>query len=365
MRSLLEVREILRRFYAKNDFLVQPLVKFLIAFAALTGINNQVGFMEQIDNVAIVLIIALMCSFLPMGFIVFFSGVVILLHFYALGLEVAVVGLCIFLLIALLFFRFAPEDAIVVVLTPICFGLNIPYVIPVAMGLLGTPASAISVACGVIVYYVNRTVVLAVPSLNAIEESEVIARLRIIIDALLKNKEMIIVIATFAFTVMLVYFIRRMSMAYSWPIAIVSGSSLNILILLIGDLVVGTDISILWLFLGTILSMGIEFVIQFFFFNVDYNRVEKVQFEDDEYYYYVKAVPKMTLATPNKQVKRPAGAQGNYRQAPANAMRNPAPRPSNGRPSSVNAVSARVEERRPYVRKDAYVEEIPDDYEEL
>ncbi len=365
MRSLLEVKEILRRFYAKNDFLVHPLVKFLVAFAALTGINNQVGFMGQIDNITIVLIVALMCSFLPKGFIVFFSGIIILLHFYALGLEVAVVGLCVFLLMALLFFRFSPADSLVVVLTPICFGLNIPYVIPVAMGLLGTPVSAISVSCGIVVYYLNKTVALVAPTLKTVEEGEMVARLRMIIDALLANKEMIIVIAAFAFTVMIVYFIRRMSIAYSWTIAIVAGSSINVLILLIGTLMFDTELSILWVFLGTLLSICIEIVIQFFFFNVDYNRIEKVQFEDDEYYYYVKAVPKMTASAPAKQAKRPPSGQSNYRQAPVGAQRNPAPRPANARPSSANVVSGRVEERRPYVRKDAYVEEIPDDYEEL
>lgn len=31
---------------------------------------------------------------------------------------------------------------------------------------------------------------------------------------------------------------------------------------------------------------------------------KKVQFEDDEYYYYVKAVPKMAVAVPEKRVKR-------------------------------------------------------------
>ena len=29
-----------------------------------------------------------------------------------------------------------------------------------------------------------------------------------------------------------------------------------------------------------------------------------MQFEDDEYYYYVRAVPKMSVAAPNKRVKR-------------------------------------------------------------
>jgi hypothetical protein len=39
-------------------------------------------------------------------------------------------------------------------------------------------------------------------------------------------------------------------------------------------------------------------------FSVDYTRTEYLQFEDDEYYYYVKAVPKAAVAIPEKTVKR-------------------------------------------------------------
>ena len=56
--------------------------------------------------------------------------------------------------------------------------------------------------------------------------------------------------------------------------------------------------------LGSILCALIALVMQFFQFNLDYARTEKVQFEDDEYYYYVKAVPKMAVAVPEKRVKR-------------------------------------------------------------
>lgn len=65
-----------------------------------------------------------------------------------------------------------------------------------------------------------------------------------------------------------------------------------------------TNVAIAGVIIGTIVSAGIACVIQFFVFNVDYSRTEKVQFEDDEYYYYVKAVPKVTLATPERTVKR-------------------------------------------------------------
>ena len=36
---------------------------------------------------------------------------------------------------------------------------------------------------------------------------------------------------------------------------------------------------------------------------VDYSRKETVQFEDDDYYYYVKAIPKLGVAKKNKNVK--------------------------------------------------------------
>ena len=45
-------------------------------------------------------------------------------------------------------------------------------------------------------------------------------------------------------------------------------------------------------------------ILELFFFSVDYSRSENLQYEDDEYYYYVKAVPKIVVSTPEKTVKR-------------------------------------------------------------
>ena len=105
-------------------------------------------------------------------------------------------------------------------------------------------------------------------------------------------------------TVIMVYLIRKLSVDYAWTIAIVSGALLDIVILMVGDLIYDANFSIGGVILGSIAAMAAAFVVQFFRFNLDYSRTEKVQFEDDEYYYYVKAVPKMTVATPEKKVKK-------------------------------------------------------------
>ena len=304
MTNLLVLREQLKKFYGKNEVYITPISKFLLAFVSLLLITQKIGYMGSLNNIAIVLVLALLCSFLPRNMTVVVAAAVTLAHLYKFSMECAIVALAVFLLLFLLYFRFSPKDTIAVLLTPICFVLKIPYVMPLAMGLVGTPASAVAVGSGTIVYYLLHFMNESASILNSYDADGAVEKLRFIIDnGLMSNKTMFIAVAGFAVTVIAVYVIRRMSIDYAWTIAIVTGTLLNILIQLFGDLLYSTNISIIGLLLGSIVSVLLVKILEFFVFNVDYSRTELVQFEDDEYYYYVKAVPKNTVAAPEKRVK--------------------------------------------------------------
>lgn len=315
MTALLELRENLKKIYSRNEAFILPVIKFLLSFIVLSIINGKMGYMTKLDNMAIVLIVSLLCSFLPTGFMAFFAMMFAVLHMYALSIETAAVGLVVFLLLYLLFLRFTAKEALVVVLTPVLCMLKLPYVMPVAMGLIGTPASCVSVGCGVVVYYLLQTVITNAPTINSMGAEEATAKLRLLIDGMLGNKAMLVTIAAFAITVIVVYLIRRMSVDHSWTIAMVAGVMIEVMILLVGDLMYNTNLSIVSALLGAVVTLIACKIIEFFRFCLDYSRTEKVQFEDDEYYYYVKAVPKMTVAAPTNTVKkintqrRPAGQQ--------------------------------------------------------
>ncbi len=315
MTALLELRENLKKIYSRNEAFILPVIKFLLSFIVLSIINGKMGYMTKLDNMAIVLIVSLLCSFLPTGFMAFFAMMFAVLHMYALSIETAAVGLVVFLLLYLLFLRFTAKEALVVVLTPVLCMLKLPYVMPVAMGLIGTPASCVSVGCGVVVYYLLQTVITNAPTINSMGAEEATAKLRLLIDGMLGNKAMLVTIAAFAITVIVVYLIRRMSVNHSWTIAMVAGVMIEVMILLVGDLMYDTNLSIVSALLGAVVTLIACKIIEFFRFCLDYSRTEKVQFEDDEYYYYVKAVPKMTVAAPTNTVKkintqrRPAGQQ--------------------------------------------------------
>lgn len=304
MTALLELRENLKKIYSRNEAFILPVIKFLLSFIVLSIINGKMGYMTKIDNMAIVLIVSLLCSFLPTGFMVVFAMLFTLLHMYALSIETAAVGLVVFLLLYLLFLRFTAKEALVVVLTPVLCMLKLPYVMPVAMGLIGTPASCVSVGCGVVVYYLIQTVISNAPTINSMGAEEATAKLRLLIDGMLGNKAMLVMIVAFTVTVIVVYLIRRMSVDHSWTIAMAAGIIIEVLILLVGDLMYDTNLSILSALLGAIVTVIVCKIIEFFRFCLDYSRTEKVQFEDDEYYYYVKAVPKMTVSAPTNTVKK-------------------------------------------------------------
>lgn len=315
MTALLELRENLKKIYSRNEAFILPVIKFLLGVIVLSIINGKMGYMTKLDNMAIVLIVSLLCSFLPTGFMAFFAMMFAVLHMYALSIETAAVGLVVFLLLYLLFLRFTTKEALVVVLTPVLCMLKLPYVMPVAMGLIGTPASCVSVGCGVVVYYLLQTVITNAPTINSMGAEEATAKLRLLIDGMLGNKAMLVMIAAFAITVIVVYLIRRMSVDHSWTIAMVAGVMIEVMILLVGDLMYDTNLSIVSALLGAVVTLIACKIIEFFRFCLDYSRTEKVQFEDDEYYYYVKAVPKMTVVAPTNTVKkintqrRPAGQQ--------------------------------------------------------
>jgi len=304
MTSLLELKQYIKRFYIRYETYISYIWKFLLALITILMINGKLGYMESLTNIAIIMMASLLCAILPPNFIVFMAALFTVGHLYSLAVECALIACIIFLLMFLLYFRFSPKDTLAVLLTPLLFFMHIPYVMPLAMGLLGNPASVVSVSFGLVIAFMLNYFSANATSFGSEGVQAAANEFQSIISGIIGNKTMIVMIAAFAVALILVYIIRRASVDHSWKIAIASGAIALIIATLIGSLAADTDISIPGVILGTVISAALMLVVEFFAFNLDYNRTEKVQFEDDEYYYYVKAVPKVTVSTPERKVKK-------------------------------------------------------------
>ena len=311
MTTLLEFKQSIQNLYIRYEMYLKPAGKFLLALVSLLFIRVELGYRAALNHPIIMLMAALLCAIMPGGFIPVVCAAFIIGHILSVSTECALIALILFLLMFLLYFRFSPRDTLAVVLTPMCFMVGIPYVIPIVLGLVGNPGSIFSMAFGVVVTYVIRYVsdnamsLSNAPSISGLQSvEETPNRFQSILSGIMGDKKMIVVIAAFAITLLVVYFIRRSKADHGWSIAIVAGGIVCLIALLTGELIYDTGISFVGAIIGTIVSMLIAKCFQFFRFHLDYARTENVQFEDDEYYYYVKAVPKITMPAMERKVKK-------------------------------------------------------------
>ena len=326
MTYLLMIRERIKSFYSRYEGFCNPALKFILAFVSFRMINKNINFAAVLTSLPISLILSLLCSFFPMNFILVMSVLVILLHLYALSLETVLITGVFFLIMFLMYFRFSPKDTILLIMTPLCFILKIPYVIPICAGLVGSPTSVISTGCGVVTYHLLHYIAGNSSALMTQEEDPAFAleKLRVLIDALMSNREMQVEVVAFAITILVVFIIRRLPVDHCWTIAMITGMLIDIVVILVGDLRFETRISIVGLIVGSILALVVAIILKFSIFNVDYSRTERVQFEDDEYYYYVKAVPKNTVSLTEKKVKKIKGREKTSPNTPEEAENTPA-----------------------------------------
>lgn len=304
MTKLLEIRERVLRFISEYEVYMRYVYKFILALMLFSFINDTIGFMESISTFPVALLLALVCCLFPQSITLLTAAALVVLDLNVLSMEVALTAVLIFLLVFFLYFRFAPKDGTLFILTPICFALHIPFVLPIGAGLLRKMYSVAAVCCGTIVYYFIDGVYQNVTALQATSTGEGMEAVKMTITAgqLLANTEMYLMVGVFAASAIAVNVIRKLVIDHAWKVAIVSGALLQISMLFAGYLLFNITDKTVGMIFGNILAIGVGFVIEFLFMDLDYSRTERVQFEDDDYYYFVKAVPKKMVSGAEKEI---------------------------------------------------------------
>jgi len=304
MVALLEIKEKVKKIFGLYDVYIIPGAKFLMSLISISLLNGSIGYMSKIKNPLIAVFVSILCAFLPNGFTVVCLSAFIVAHLYAISAELAVVSLCVFLLMYLLYFRFTPKSGYILIITAILCWIKLPYLVPIAIGLTSGVLAVIPASFGIIVYYIIKTASEYQTAITSESASNSMQKFSFIVSSLLNNKEMILLVVAVTFSIIVVYAIRRLSVENAWSYAILSGAIAQFIILVVGKLVMSAKIDIIFVIIGTVLAVILGYLLQILFFSVDYKRTESVQYEDDEYYYYVKAIPKVNIVNQDVKVKR-------------------------------------------------------------
>lgn len=304
MMGLLVIKDRFKNFYAQHETYVLAVMKFLIVLIGMILIKVNIGYMDKLQSVPVMFAVSVLAAFLPLGLVILILAAIIVANIYALSMQLAIVSLGILIVMFIIYYRFTPKESVLLIIIPMIFFLKIPYLIPIVAGLVGTPLSIVAVAFGTIVYYMIHIIGKNAAIINNMETDASASQTQYFLNLLVENKEMLFTIVVFLIVIVIVYYIKRMSINNSWTTAIIVGGSAEMVMFIVGSLAIKTELSVVMIVIGCVVSVLLSLVLQFFVFSVDYSRTEHTQFEDDEYYYYVKAVPKINVAAPEMNVKR-------------------------------------------------------------
>ena len=296
MTLLRELRYKLTALYGRYSTILNIVMKFVLALVVFLGLRKVIGGGGIFANTFLILILTLLSSIMPLAAIPVFAGVMTVGLAFGLGYDAAGAAAVLLLMLLVLFLRFAPESALVLVFVPMALWFGVPQVVPVCAALKQRMTAVLATMSGVAVYYLLVT-------LNSYDSlagggsgsSDMMARLEALAGGLFGRPEMILNLIILCAVFVVTHAIRSLPIRSSYQAAALTGSVFYPVFMLVGGDLTGVTVSPAAMALSAVASIAVSLIFVFFIYDVDYRATEYLQFEDDDYYYYVKAMPKITV----------------------------------------------------------------------
>lgn len=300
MTQLLVYRERIQKFYQKFSFILNPLFRFLAGYITFSSMNRMIGYHPYLNHLYVELLCGVLCMLLPGNVVLFFAIAFAIGHIYYVSMMLALVTGMVFGVLYFAYVKFVPEHAYLIMAFPILFSMNLVYVLPLLLGLWMSPLALIPIMCGMGVYYF----LLSITSVIGTSADANANLYHMVIQQFFGNEEMYVLTFIFFIVSLVVFLIRSRAVNFIYEKAIVTGGIVNLVLLLTANFLFAFDMEVFSVFWGTLASVFIVVTVQFMRLTLTYTSVENLQFEDDEYVYYVRAVPKASVAAPSKRIKR-------------------------------------------------------------
>lgn len=302
---MLRLRDQLKDLYAEYSIYILPVIKYALALFTFISINRMLGYLEPLNQVALVLILSAVCALLPWNTIPVLGVLLVILHCFGLGPEVGACAAALYMILLIFYFRFVPGDGLALTLTAATCSVGVPGVVPLGLGLMRGPVSALTAAGSMISWFFILTVKEIAEPLKYSPDSSMLDVVQAMLAGMVDNRRMLVYVVTFAAVVLSVSLIRSSGISRSWELAIAAGAVLQAGLFLVLSQMLAVETDTAAFLAGTVIAAAISCVLAFFVYNVDYKGAEHYQFEDDDYVYYVKAIPKKTSGFSEEDQEQP------------------------------------------------------------
>ena len=290
--AILKVRKKIYEEYQKNSRILDWVMKGLAGVLLFLSLNNLYGHTGGVMTAAAV-VLAVICAVIPMRWIYPMAALLSAIHLWQISWDLALVYLAAVMLSYLLICRYQPDTAVIIAFAPLLFTMKLAFLLPILVGIFSSFLGMGAMVFGVLFYYTgvySQNVAVLLSSANA---GENVLASQSLLNFLVADSTLWLLLAAVVVAAIVTYVLYHQSFEYAWYIGITAGGLGGLVAYLVGTLVFDVETgNMVYLFMipaAIVLAVGV----QFFRCIIDYTGTEYVEFEDDEYYYYVKAVPKV------------------------------------------------------------------------
>lgn len=302
MNAFIRLRDDIRKYVLSREIFFLRIWNALVTFVGLMCIRSNFGHQKIVSSIWMTILLTIVCAFFPIQGVALVLAIVLFIDLASLSTQIALVALALLIVGYLVCAYFRSKNTYNMVVVPICYSFGAPYVMSLGAGLMSNVSELASIICGsVIAFYLHIIKENITPILDETTEVDILTLLK---EQMLQNRLFWFFLVAMTAMFMVVYLLRQASINMSWIIANAAGVAIEFIIMLSGYLLTSQKGEIPGLILGNILVLVVGVILNYFVLDLDYSRIEKVQFEDDDYYYYVTAVPKIRIVEEDKEIKK-------------------------------------------------------------
>lgn len=301
--GLINFKETLFKWYEKREKIVRPVFKGLVAFAVLYMTFQMFPYNPVAHYYVILAALSLITAFLPFPFLYYLASGVILYNLWEVSFDIFAAFAIFLVVCAVGYFRIDGHYSYIAAIVPVLFYVNAGIAIPAVLAVAIGAEALFPAAVGVIVYYFSLSIKDASLVLGGTDTSGVGIGLQQVAKSISSNKMFMVMIISVCATILITSLLRKAFYERAWLVAGTIGNTAMACLVLVGCMYCDMEITVWLVIVEAVAGMLLCLLVEFFRGIGDVSRAEKTVFEDEEYIYYVKAVPKLKVSQPEPNVK--------------------------------------------------------------
>lgn len=304
MTIFVTARSRIRSFLVRSEAWLRRLANCIWAVVCLVVMRQLFGFHDLLSSNLILIPLGMICFFVPLSAVGLILIIYTTLQVMSLSQSVGVMLFLMFMLSYIFSNAYQARQLTHFVGITALYRMHTPYLAPLWAGLFGNISEVTTIICGSVISFYLKTVHDSIPKIS--DGMDTVNALDIL-QSMVSNPMFFVYELAIVGMFVTVWLFRSSKLRHSWIWAVVFGTLIEFVIMLGGSLFLNDSRGLTQITVGSLVTIVVGVLLYFLFQDLDFKRVETVQFSDDEYYYYVTAVPRIRLAEEDKEIKKITG----------------------------------------------------------